>query len=388
MPSPDASRRRVSPSPRSAFLSAVSVAGLLLAACAWACAHSPPPAAPSEISRAHALAEELVQAKQLPGFSIAVARDGKLVWSEGFGFADVEQQVPVTPLTRFRVGSVSKVLTAAAVARLVEDGALDLDAPVQRYVPGFPAKPWPFTTRQLAGHIAGIRHYQEKDFGLLKAQPHYDTVNAGLVLFQEDPLLFEPGTDYRYSSYGWNLISAVVEGASRQEFLHYMQASIFEPLGLQGTVADQAEQLIPHRTRFYARDASGALRHAPYVDNSYKWAGGGFLSTAEDLVRFGSAHLQPGFLRQASLDVLFKTQQLNSGKETGVGIGWRMGVDAKGRRILHHGGTIEGGRAMLMLFPESRVVVALLANTLANFNEADAQRIGDVFIASPNGSSP
>lgn len=339
------------------------------------------PSPPLSIERARASVIDLVKAKQIPGFSVAVARNGEIVWSDGFGLADMEKGVLVTPLTRFRLGSVSKMLTAAAVARLVEDGKLDLDAPVQRYVPDFPEKPWPITTRQLTGHIAGVRHYLERDFtGVLNGAPHFDTVSAGLKIFCDDPLLFEPGTNYAYSSYGWNLVSAVIEGASKQDFLTFMQSSVFDPLGLRHTSSDHVRMIIPQRTAFYSRTRQGVLVNALHVDNSYKWAGGGFVSTAEDIARFGSAHLRPGFLRQTTLDLLFTSQKLKSGKETGVGIGWRTGVDKQGRRILHHGGTIEGGRAMLMMFPESKVVVVMLSNLLADFGEQEAIQIGEMFI--------
>lgn len=344
---------------------------------------APPPFArhAREIDEARAFVTELVKTKHIPGFSVAVASGGTIVWAEGFGYADVEQQVEVTPLTRFRLGSVSKMITTAGLARLVEEGQLDLDAPVQRYVPGFPAKPWPITTRQLAGHLAGIRHYLPKDYtGPLYGAPPFESVTKALTIFDNDALLFEPGTNYAYSSYGWNLIGAVVEGASKEEFLRYIQRAVVEPLGLRSTTADLVFAIVPHRTRFYDVDAQGRLSHAPFVDPSYKWAGGGFLSTAEDLVRFGSAHLQPGFLKQSTLDLLFTPQRLRSGKETTVGIGWRIGTDPQGRRILHHAGTIEGGRAVLMLFPESKVVVALLANALATFGEPEAQKIGGMFI--------
>jgi CubicO group peptidase (beta-lactamase class C family) len=321
----------------------------------------------------------LAGAKKIPGLSIAVGRNGTVIWSEGFGLADIEKGVPVTPLTRFRLGSVSKILTAGGIARLVEDGKLDLDAPVQRYVPAFPAKPWPITTRQLAGHIGGIRHYAKDFAGPLKHKPHYASVAQGLTIFANDPLLFEPGTKYAYSSYGWNLISAVIEGAGGEEFLAYMQRAVFEPLGVRSLTADHVDRIIPHRTSFYARSRDGGLQNAAYSDNSYKWAGGGFLGTAEDLVRFGSAHLQPGFFNQSTLDLLFTSQTLSSGKPTGVGIAWRIGVDANGRRILHHGGSLDGGRAMLMMFPESGIVVAMLANIYADFGEKDAIRIGEIF---------
>lgn len=205
-------------------------------------------------------------------------------------------------------------------------------------------------------------------------------MNKGLSIFQNDPLLFEPGTSYAYSSYGWNLISAVIEGASKEEFLSYMQRSIFEPLGLRSITADHVDQIILHRTAFYMRGDDGVLLHASHSDNSYKWAGGGFLANAEDLARFGSAHLQAGFLRPITLDLLFTSQRLTSGKEIGVGIGWRTGTDQHGRRILHHGGSLDGGRAMLMMFPESKTVVAMLSNMRADFGEQDAQQIGGPFI--------
>ena len=332
------------------------------------------------IDRGRTLVTGIVTSRQIPGFSVAVAVDGRLAWSEGYGVADAEHRVPVTPLTRFRLGSVSKVLTAAAVARLVEDGRLDLDAPVQQYVPGFPTKPWPITIRQLTSHTAGIRHYNGDFQSVLSCAPHFDSVTKALTIFQNDPLLFEPGTSYSYSSYGWNLVSAAVEGASHSEFLTYMQREVFDPLSLHHTAADHVDAIIPHRTRFYRRAKDGVLLHAPYQDSSYKWAGGGFLSTAEDLIRFGSAHLQPGFFKERTLDLLFADQRLRSGKNTGVGIAWRVSADTKGRRIVHHGGSIDGGRAMLMIFPESKVVVAMLANLLADFGEREAQQLGDLFI--------
>ncbi|NRD60172.1 beta-lactamase family protein [Corallococcus exiguus] len=337
----------------------------------------------AQVQQARAFAQKLLKDFQLPGLSVAVAHRGQVIWSEGFGYADLEQGIPVTPLTRFRVGSVSKVLTAAAVARLVEEGSLNLDAPIQKYVPAFPVKPWPITTRQLTGHLAGIRHYLDRDEAIFQEARHFSSLTQSLGLFQDDALLSEPGTVYAYSSYGFNLVGAVVEGAAHEEFLRYMQRAVFEPLGMRHTGVDHPHQLIPHRTRFYANGPEGSHQHAAHVDNSYKWPGGGFLSTAEDLVVFGSAHLQPGFLRKETLALLFTSQKLKSGKETGVGLGWRIGVSAQGRRILHHRGAIEGGRAMLMLFPDSQLVVALLGNTYADFAEEQAAQLGEIFMTAP-----
>jgi serine beta-lactamase-like protein LACTB len=320
----------------------------------------------------------------LPGFSAAVAVDGKIVWSEAFGEADLESHVAVHTTTKFRLGSVSKLLTAAAVARLYEDGRLDLDAPVQRYVPYFPQKQFPITPRQLAGHMAGIRHYRDSD--PLYSGKYYKNVREGLEIFQNDPLLFEPETKYEYSSYGYNLLSAVVEGASGQDFLSYMNDHVFAPLQMNHTVADRNDLIVEGRTRFYYfGEKDGQFHNAPYVDNSYKWASGGFLTTAEDLARFGSAHLKPGFFKSETLNLLLTPQRLKSGKEAGtnslsVGFGWRIAKDAKGNRIFHHGGAIEGGRAFLFINEKSKVVVALLSNNLGNFAETEAGEIASMFI--------
>lgn len=319
----------------------------------------------------HAIIEE----EGIPGASVAVSVGGRVVWSEGFGWADIEQGVPVTPLTRFRVGSVSKSMTAAAIGLLVERGQLDLDAPVQTYVPDFPEKRWPVTTRQLGGHVAGVRHYRGTE---MMSGRLYPTVASGLEIFADDTLLFEPGTDYSYSSYGWNLLSAVIEGASGRSFLPYMRDEVFEPLELRHTVPDHNDSIIAHRTEFYERPGSGALINAPYVDNSYKWAGGGFLSTPEDLVRFGNAHLEPGFLQTETLDLLFTPQTLRDGESTNYGIGWRSGTQEDGDRTISHSGGSVGGTTLLLMIPEHRLVVAGVVNISGPAPEM-VQRVAEIF---------
>lgn len=322
----------------------------------------------------------LMAQRAIPGVSVAVLVDGRIVWSEGFGYANLEHRVPVTPLTRFRIGSVSKPVTAAALAKLYERGRLDLDAEVQRYVPSFPRKRWPITTRQLAGHLAGIRHYRGEE---MLSRERYPTVTAGLEIFKDDSLLFEPGTEYAYSSYGWNLISAVIEGASGEEFLAFVRREVFEPLGLRSIVAEHTDSIIAYRASFYERDdATGRVLNAPYVDNSYKWAGGGFVSNAEDLVRFGWAHLAGAFLRPRTVELLFTSQRKRSGEPTGYGLGWSSGTDSAGRRWVGHTGSSVGGRAVLVLYPEQRVVVAALANLgSAPMSPQLAERLASPFMA-------
>jgi serine beta-lactamase-like protein LACTB, mitochondrial len=327
--------------------------------------------------QARAVGKELL-ARGIPGLSVAVAVDGKIVYSEGFGYADLEERVPVWPATKFRIGSVSKPLTSAALVLLVEQGKLDLDAPVQKYVPTFPGKGSPITSRMLAGHLGGIRHYKDDEFLISK---HYDKVLEGLKIFQDDPLVAPPGTQFNYSSYGYNLLSAVVEGASGQDFLSFMRQRVFTPLGLRDTVADQPADIIPQRARFYTRYKDKPVRNAPFVDNSYKWAGGGFLSSAEDLVRFGSALLQPGFLKPESLRLLFTSQKTSDGKETGYGMGWAIHNSKSGQRVYEHAGGSAGGSSQLILYPDAHVVVAMICNFEGDdgWRREDIESIGEAF---------
>jgi len=298
-------------------------------------------------------------ARGIPGLALAVAVDGKIMYSEGFGYADLEERVPVWPTTKFRIGSISKPLTAVALMQLVEAGKVDLDAPVQKYVPSFPDKGAPITVRMVAGHLAGIRHYQGQEFA---NQKHYTNVLEGLKIFENDPLVSPPGAKFNYSSYGFNLLSAVIEAASGEEFLPYMQAHVFTPLGLAHTTADQNTRIIEQRSRFYELPKDGAVENAIYVDNSYKWAGGGFLSTAEDLVRFGSAMMAPGVLKAETLKEMVTPQKTKSGEATEYGIGWFVRKTQSGKHIFEHSGGSVGGTSQLIVYPDQHLVVALVTN--------------------------
>src|SRR5215475_16058517 len=186
-------------------------------ACGQAAAAPAAVSSSSATEHARAIAKEWL-ARGIPGFNVAVAIDGKIVYSEAFGYADLEQRVPAWPITKFRIGSVSKPLTSAALMKLVEQGKIDLDAPIQKYAPTFPDKGAVITARLLAGHLGGIRHYKD---GEVDNQKHYDNVVDGLERFKDDPLVVPPGTKFSYSSYGFNLLSAVMQGAAGKPFLAY-----------------------------------------------------------------------------------------------------------------------------------------------------------------------
>lgn len=316
--------------------------------------------------------EEALAAGALPSVSAAVALDGEIVWARAVGFADLAAEEPATAESQYRIGSSSKPVTATLAARLYEEGALDLDAPVRGYVPSFPAKEQPVTARQLLSHTAGIRHY-----GLCFCFPiweyentrHFESVDDALTVFAEDPLLFEPGTDFSYSSYGTVLLSAALEGAGQGSFLSLMDERVFRPLGMHRTAADLPTLENDRRVTFY-EVRPGEYKEAYAVDNSLKWAGGGFVSTPSDLARLGSAWLSGSFLAPATRDLFWTPQTLANGEvnEQSYALGWRHGTtttlfaDERPVPVAHHNGTAKGSSSSFGLYPQQGLAISVLTN--------------------------
>ncbi|XP_053318043.1 serine beta-lactamase-like protein LACTB, mitochondrial [Spea bombifrons] len=401
-----------------------------------------------------------------PGVVVGVSVDGQAVWTEGLGFADVENRVQCTAETVMRVASISKSFTMAAIAKLWEEGRLDLDAPVQKYVPEFPEKEFEgekvvITTRLLVSHLSGIRHY-EKDVQkirkeLEKAQPgrsgpppgattekpvlgtdgkndtkelsvaanrksrglepeefyikeKFDSVIDALELFKNDALAFKPGTHFLYSTHAWTLLSAVVERASGQKFLDFM-LQMFKDLGMKNTLPEEHEPIIYNRARFYNFNEKKRLVNTPYVDNSCKWAGGGFLSTVNDLLTFGNVLLYsyqakaadrilPGYLKPDTVSMMW-TQVPNTkmswDRDGKYAMGWGT-VEKKmdfghcrhqRHYVSHTGGAVGASSVLLilpavedhspsntnMVVPPKGVVVTIIANMQATGLNSTALKI-------------
>ena len=323
-------------------------------------------------------------AQNVPGLSVAVGVAGDVIWAEGFGWADIENRVPVAPATRFRIGHVSKALTSAGVGLLRERGRLHLDAEIQEYVPEFPRKEWPVTLRQLMGHVAGIRHYRDTEWGD-KPTVHCDRASAGLKSFSGAPLLFEPETQYRYSTYGWVLVSAAVEAAANEPFFAFMASKVFTPLGMADTVPDFPTESIPNRATSYYRQLE--RERTSNVDYSCFAGAGAFLSTPSDLVRFGFAMKK--LLKPETASMLQTRQQLTSGEETDYGLGWMLdSVELAGERTPlagHASRTIEGASTSFLTFPERGLIVAVTANRSFGDPRSIALDIAQAFAASSGG---
>nr|XP_012805096.2 serine beta-lactamase-like protein LACTB, mitochondrial [Jaculus jaculus] len=382
-----------------------------------------------------------------PGIVVGVSVDGKEVWSEGLGYADVENRVPCKPETVMRIASISKSLTMVALAKLWEAGKLDLDAPVQQYVPEFPEKEYEgekvsVTTRLLISHLSGIRHY-EKDMKKVKEEKAYKALKMvkgtmaadhgkelrdkggrssdkddfpkakpeqdgevkcrnskpgkkkndfeqgelylkekfensieSLRLFKNDPLFFKPGSQFLYSTFGYTLLAAIVERASGYKYLDYMQ-KIFHDLDMLTTVQEENEPVIYNRARFYVYNKKKRLINTPYVDNSYKWAGGGFLSTVGDLLKFGNAmlygyqvglfknangNLLPGYLKPETMVMIWTpvpNTEMSWDKEGKYAMAWGVvekkqtyGSCRKQRHYASHTGGAVGASSVLLVLPE------------------------------------
>ena len=344
------------------------------------------------VEQGRQLARAGLIAQNLPGLSVAVGVGDEIVWAEGFGWADLEKRVPVTPGMRFRIGHASKSLTSAAAGLLIEKGQLRLDDEIQSYVPAFPRKRWPVTVRQLMGNVAGVRHYRD-DEG--RSTAHCERAEDGLKSFAGDPLLFEPDTQYAYSTFGWVLVSAAIEAAARAPLPAFMAAQVFAPLGMSATRFDSATETVPDRVTFYQRrfmgEGSEGAVPAPAVDNSCFAGAAAILSTPSDLVRFGMAMNGGTLLQPATVQKLWERQLLASGQEPAYGLGWMLeDVTLAGEptRLVHHASrSLVGGTTSFMIVPSRGIVVAVTANIANGITRDIALAIAQAFAAHGRASS-
>lgn len=316
----------------------------------------------------------------VPGIQVAVMVNDSLVWSEGFGYSDLNSQTPVGQTTKFRIASISKSVTSVALGKMMETKQFDIDQDITIYLPEFPKKDYPITSRQLAASTSGIRHYTNAD-------PAYNAVNHSNVIsalerFKHDALLFEPGTDYHYSSYGWVLLSAVMEKASGKSFTAIME-NTWNELEMSHTSFDFPTKEIKDKSKQYINSKKNKRVEAPFDNRSYMYAGGGYLSTAEDLVLMGSELLKDTYLTKETRDELFSPYHLPNGSNTNYGLGWECGTNRTNTPVVYHSGNMSSARSHLVMFPEQNIVFAYLANTGDQifFNEREAHSIAELFVA-------
>lgn len=305
--------------------------------------------------KADGLLASLVSDKRVPGIAISVAKDGLTIFQKGYGHSNLERKTKMdAKATRLRIASVSKPIAATALAHMVSEKIIDLDTSFYNYVPYFPKKKWDFNIRQLASHTAGIRKYRGKEFAL--NQPY--SIKESIEVFKDDPLLFEPGTGYEYTSFDWVLISLAMQEASGIPFETYVKTKVLEPLGMTNTVTPLTPD--ENDTHFYTKNRLG-FREAVRVNNFYKLAGGGYLSTTEDITKLGQAYLDGYPLEEQVLNE-FLTSVMITGKPTYYGLGWQVSQDKTGRPYYGHIGSSVGAYSNFFVYPEEQMVFSILIN--------------------------
>ena len=363
-------------------------------------AHASDNLSPQQIQKIQELSAATLSKEALPGISVAVAT-GDQIWSAGFGSGDLEQNVALDSHTLFRTASISKWLTATAGMRLVEEGKLDLDAPIQRYCPQYPEKPWAITSRELLSHLSGIRHYhgangeprdteaQRKALDeLIKEEEstqytRFTDIASTLDPFKDDPLVFQPGTHFLYSSLGYRVMGCVIEGAAHIPYRSVMRQLVFMPAGMATITEDDTQAVIPHRVAGYSRGPEKQVIRAPFRDVSANLPGGGYLATPEDLVRFAMAFNEGKLVHAKTRDLMTQRPKLLNGSDvpdappyfgmgTGLyyGLGMFVGSSASGERLLLHTGRDPGASTELLLAPESKIAVAVMTN-MSQWNGGD-----------------
>jgi len=311
--------------------------------------------------------------ERMPGMTIGFTR-GDVEWVQGYGYADLENQVPATAVSSYRLASVTKPMTAVAILQLVEQGKVDLDAPVQTYVPYFPVKPFPITVRLLLGHLAGIDAYRDH-----KTEQHFKehkTTRQSIAVFEHFDLIAEPGTRYRYTSYGYNLLGAVIENATGENYGGYMQRHVWGPLGMTATMMDDPAAVIAHRVRGYGLEGR-ELKNSEFVDVSSRFSAGGTRSTVPDMLAFGKGIHDGKLLSPASLALMQESMVTRAGRLSDYGMGWET-YPTGGRYVISHSGQQPETATYLFSFPSRKLTIAVASNLERVNTAAFAERLFEV----------
>ena len=343
------------------------------------------------VNRAREIVRAGVAEQNLPGLSVAVGAGSELVWTEGFGWSDIDSRAPVTPSTRFRIGTVSIPLTSAAIGVMLDRGQMKLDDTIQTYVPEFPDQKWPVTLRQLMAHTAGLAT-DSGDEGPLFGM-HCDRAFEAFSEFARRDLRFEPGTQYFYSRFSFIPVSAAIEQVSGETLARFMRQEVFEPMGMHDTGPDSsieaasADRATSYFPRFasdtrYGPDPMRPLDYSCYAGSSV------FVSTAADMARFALALNSGKLLKPETVQLLQTAQQLPSGQDTGYGLGWdieTVNVSGQPTVVIGHDGELLGGIAStLMVFRDRSLVIVLLSNTSYADTPGLAVKIAEAFAEPKN----
>jgi len=314
--------------------------------------------------------------KNVPSVSVGILSKGKIVYQNAVGYSDLENTTFANPKTIYRIASISKSITAVAIMQLYEKGKIGLDDDARKYIPYFPKKKWKFTIRQLLSHTAGIRNYHNNEFD---SKEYYRSTRDAVNCILNDPLEYEPGTKYLYTTLGYNLLAAVIENVTKIPFTDYLKKFIFDPAGMTSTVPEYHKDIIRNRAHGYEKNIYRKFENAPLSDLSLKVAGGGLISNTEDLLKFANCLLNGKLIKSATLDLMTAPVKLKNGQVLGYSLGFSSGKDNKGRRYITHSGSGTGFVSNLLIYPDESCVFVYLINCKENNYENPAFQLAAIY---------
>ena len=307
------------------------------------------------------LINDFIKKNKVPGMSVTILNsDGRLKYSQGFGFSNIENKIKVDPGNSiFRIGSFSKTLTATALMKMYQENKIEIDSSVGFYIDGLPTDKKNITLRQISGHLSGIRHYGDGDD--MKLNQNYNNTSEALNIFINDSLLFDPGTKYSYSTHAWTLLSLAMEKAYGENFIDLIKNEIISPLELNKTFAEEIDLKLEDKVSFYEKNNIEDIKLCSDVNNSWKWAGGGYVSTTQDMANFTWKVLNTNYLLPETVKEMTTSQKIPNDQKTNYGIGWRIRYDNENNTYLGHTGGSVGGTTFVFS-TEDKSVISIMAN--------------------------
>jgi CubicO group peptidase (beta-lactamase class C family) len=315
--------------------------------------------APDTAEKIDKLVTDTLERTGVPSASIAIVKDGAIVYVKAYGDAKIDPKTPATPQMRYSIGSISKQITAAAILLLQEQGRLSLDDKVAKYVPDL-TRANEVTIRQLLSHTSGYQDYWPQDYVM---KPMLESITARKLMdtWAKIPLDFEPGTKWQYSNTNYVIAGVIVEKVARMPFFQFLQQHIFKPLGMTSVMDVDQDRLTESDPIGYVRYALGPLRVAPKEGKGWLFAAGQLAMTPEDLAKWDISIMERKLLKPASYLALGTEVLLRDGLGTNYGLGVTV-TSALNRRSLSHGGGVSGFTSTNIVFPDDRVAVVVLTN--------------------------
>lgn len=314
--------------------------------------------------------------KNVPSISVGISSKGKIVYQNAVGYSDLENTTQANPKTIYRIASISKSITAVAIMQLYEKGKIGLDEDVRKYISYFPRKKWKFTIRQLLSHTAGIRNYHNNEFD---SKDYYRSTRDAVNCILNDPLDYEPGTKYQYTTLGYNLLAAVIENVAKMPFTDYLKKYIFDPAGMNSTSPEYHKDIIRNRAHGYEKNTYRRFENAPLSDLSLKFAGGGLISNTEDLLKFASCLMNGKLIKISTLDLMTAPVKLKNGQELGYSLGFSSGKDNMGRKYITHSGSGTGFVSNLLIYPDENSAFVYLVNCKEKGYENPAFQLASIY---------